>query len=532
MDTFDDLNIVPELVRGAQDLGWRAPAGLQKDVTPVIRRGNNVVVLGSAGSGAVGAYGLGVLDRLSRAGREPGDPLALVLVPDAHASEAVALSLARLAGPSHLLVRALGTGWASAPTHLLVAGVEAALAAVGSSELKLDRLEALVIDGADLLLGTPQWPQLETLVDAVPAQAQRVLVTGRFDDAIDRFVDGHVRKAMTIPPRSEAEEPPAEGAAVQYAVVMEADKPAVAVQLLAEMDEDQLAVVCRSADRVEMVRSELRARGSLGEGSTDSRVLILAREEADQRSIQAGVLSYDVPFDSGELEALHRGGGAVLVTPRERAHLVRIGRRAGIPIRGVPVPTPPETAVQALRDRIRAAARGDLTPELAVLEPLLAELPAAEVAAAAIYLVREAAPGSGETPPSPSTGPAARTGTVAAAPPPDAGSWVRLFLGIGHRDDVGPGDILGAITGEAGVSGDRVGRIEIRDSHSTVEVASAVATTVIQALNGRSLKGRSLRVDYDRKGRSDRGERGGRGPGSSPSGGARRGGRRPGGRRS
>ena len=57
------------------------------------------------------------------------------------------------------------------------------------------------------------------------------------------------------------------------------------------------------------------------------------------------------------------------------------------------------------------------------------------------------------------------------------------------------------------MSGDRVGKIDIRESHSTVEVATEVAGTVIEALNGRTLKGRSLRVDYDRKDRGTGGAR-------------------------
>jgi ATP-dependent RNA helicase DeaD len=529
--TFDDLKIAPELARGARDTGWRAPAGLQTDATPVIRRGNNAVLHASAGSGAVGAYGLGILDRLFRAEVEPGDPSALVLVPDSHAAAAVALSLARLARHAGLRVRALGRGWTFGPTHVLVAAVEGALAAVRASDLKLQHTVALVIDGADLIVGTSQWPEVETLMDAVPGEAQRVLVTGRFDDAIDRFVEGHLRKAMTIPPRDEPGEPSTEGAGVRYAVVSEAEKPAAAVHLISELDADQVALVCRSPNRAELVVSELHARGAMDPESASPRVVVLPRDEADRRSVQAGVISYDVPLDSAELEALHRQGGAVLVTPRERAHLLRIAGRARLSAQAVPIPTDPEPRVEAFREEIREAARGDLTPELAVLEPLLAEIPAAVVAAAAIRLTRTAVPASGEATQSPAAGPAARAGSAGSAPPPDAGAWVRLFLGIGSRDAAGPGDILGAITGEAGVGGDQVGKIEIRESHSTVEVASGVAARVIQALNGRSLRGRSLRVDYDRKGRGDRSERAGRGPGSGPSGGARRRGRQPGDRR-
>jgi ATP-dependent RNA helicase DeaD len=104
------------------------------------------------------------------------------------------------------------------------------------------------------------------------------------------------------------------------------------------------------------------------------------------------------------------------------------------------------------------------------------------------------------------------TATAPGAPPP--ASFVRLFFGIGNRDGIRPGDLLGAITGEAQIRGDRVGRIELKDTFSVVEVASDVADRIISALNGTSMRGRSLRVDYDRKGGAG-GSGGGTGAGGS-----------------
>ncbi len=75
---------------------------------------------------------------------------------------------------------------------------------------------------------------------------------------------------------------------------------------------------------------------------------------------------------------------------------------------------------------------------------------------------------------------------------------MRLFVGVGKKDGAGPGDLLGAVTGEAGVGGDRVGKIEIQDTFSLVEVDEEVAEKVIRAVNGTTIRGRSARVDYDR----------------------------------
>jgi ATP-dependent RNA helicase DeaD len=74
---------------------------------------------------------------------------------------------------------------------------------------------------------------------------------------------------------------------------------------------------------------------------------------------------------------------------------------------------------------------------------------------------------------------------------------------VGLRDGVGAGDLLGAILGEAKVEKDQVGRIDLKDTFSRVEVHDSVADRVIRALNGTSIRGRSVRADFDRgEGRS------------------------------
>jgi ATP-dependent RNA helicase DeaD len=93
---------------------------------------------------------------------------------------------------------------------------------------------------------------------------------------------------------------------------------------------------------------------------------------------------------------------------------------------------------------------------------------------------------------------------------------VRLFVSIGERDGAGPRDLVGAITGEAGVDGSKIGRIEVRDTFSIVEVQEPIAADVIRALNGITVRGRSVRADYDRGASSGRSTPAPRERGSGP----------------
>jgi ATP-dependent RNA helicase DeaD len=70
----------------------------------------------------------------------------------------------------------------------------------------------------------------------------------------------------------------------------------------------------------------------------------------------------------------------------------------------------------------------------------------------------------------------------------------RLYIGVGRSSGVRPGDLVGAITGEAGVAGRTVGSIEIAERHSIVEVAEDVAPNVLRALRGWTIKGKKISV--------------------------------------
>jgi ATP-dependent RNA helicase DeaD len=79
------------------------------------------------------------------------------------------------------------------------------------------------------------------------------------------------------------------------------------------------------------------------------------------------------------------------------------------------------------------------------------------------------------------------------------GGSTRLFIGAGREAGVRPGDLVGAITGEAGISGREIGAIEIAERFSIVEVADEVAGQVVDSLRGGKIKGKKVTVRRDRR---------------------------------
>ena len=75
----------------------------------------------------------------------------------------------------------------------------------------------------------------------------------------------------------------------------------------------------------------------------------------------------------------------------------------------------------------------------------------------------------------------------------------RLFIGLGRDADLRPGDLVGAITNEAGVPSTAIGSIRINERFSLVEVRPEIADNVIRALRQTTIRGRRVNVRLDRE---------------------------------
>ena len=76
---------------------------------------------------------------------------------------------------------------------------------------------------------------------------------------------------------------------------------------------------------------------------------------------------------------------------------------------------------------------------------------------------------------------------------------IRLFLGTGRKAGIRPGDRVGAITGEAGVTSRSVGAIEVADNFSLVEVPESLADGIIAALRATMIRGKKVNVRRERE---------------------------------
>jgi len=496
VDSFEDLEVAPELLEALAAEGIERPTPLQEAVIPVLRKGNNLVLAAGPGSGLLVAWLVPLLERTDAA---EASLLALVLTSTREAADRLAESAARLSSVSGHGVAALGSAWALPQRAHVVFGTPSdVLAATASGDLELGATRAVVVDQAQQIEKLDGLDSVEQVLAHVPAESQRILTALPVGPAVADLAERHFKRALTLP-APDTTEPPDRGR-VRFRITTEPrDHAALALadELLASGARHVL-FFCRSEDRAADLGDYLTLHGFVAGAPGDESVPVwLGVEALTARAAAEGVegvtvVSHDVPPDPDTLDRRHGigSGGVVIVLPRELAHLKGVGRRTGYDV--VPYPPPTDRApskVERLRAEIeRAISEADTAPYLSVLEPLFERFDPTEVAAAAVALLRGGTAARTPTSP-PATVPAGPGATPA---------WAKLFISVGERDGLRPGDLVGAITGEAGVDGKAIGRIDIRESHSLVEVHDEVARQVIQSLNGTTIKGRAVRADFDR----------------------------------
>ena len=491
-DAFADLGLRAQLSAAATQHGFDAPAMLQRAAIPVLRRGGNVVLHASYGAGVTAAYGLALIDRIADEDEADG-PRVLVITPTAARAARAADELSGFGAAVGVPVRALAPGWRDAESAAIVIGaLENVAGALGRSALKLDGVRAVVIEALSVLLADGGADALETVLAAVPREAQRVIATPVVDAAVQHFIESHARRPLHVPARAAdpATQSARQAGEAHYLVVSEDAKADAVARLLVRAASEEVLVTTRSTRRAAEVRALLAARGYAPDDKGALRVS--SATEAPPRG--ARVIAYDVPMDVETLTHLHTGEGVILATAGELAHLRRLAEEAHVTLRPEKVRAADRDIGAAFRAEVRRALdERDLDAHLLLLEPLFEEHSPAEVAAALSSLLRERRAGGARA--ERVTAPAAEESAQPSAP----ATFTRLFLSIGSRDNIRPGDLVGAITGEAGITGSEVGRIDLRDTFSVVEVAADAAERVIHALNGTTMRGRSLRVDYDRR---------------------------------
>jgi ATP-dependent RNA helicase DbpA len=479
---FSELALPAELLEGLRSLGFTRPLPVQAQALPPILAGQDVIVRAQTGSGKTLAFGLGMLARL-----EPRlDVQGLVLCPTRELSEQVAERLRQLARRTpNVKVLSLCGGVPFAPQRAsLVKGAHVVVGTPGRLEehvrkgsLSLSHVSVLVLDEADRMLDMGFEPQIAKLVAHAPRERQSLLFSATYPPKIEQLSRAYQRGALFIdvalsvgpliapPARAEAAleapgasegdevggEPVAGRVEEHFHRVPSAKKLAALVAWLERERPESALVFCNTRVECDQAADALRGRGW---------VAASIHGEMAQR-------------DRQHVMRLFANGSCTVLVATDVA------------ARGWDLPDLPVVIQLGLpREPTSYVHRSGRTGRLGRSGKVVSFV--TEEDAHALGAIEHSRGGAVAMEPAP----APQRG---GAPPPRP-KHVTLLLSAGKDKKLRAGDLLGALTGEGGVSGSDVGSIQIDERASYVAIAAEAAERALARLAAAGVKGRSVKA--------------------------------------
>ncbi|MFC3651185.1 ATP-dependent RNA helicase DbpA [Dyella humi] len=455
MTAFDSLPLKPALLASIETLGYPEMTPIQAKSLPAMLEGRDVLAQAQTGSGKTAAFGLSLLQSLSV---ETIRLQALVLCPTRELADQVSKAIRKLAAniPNVKLLTLCG-GMPLGPQlaslthdpHIVVGTPGRVQEHLKRGSLHGGGIKVLVLDEADRMLDMGFSEAIDDIVGRIAKHHQTLLFSATYPEEI-RAVS---RRVQRDPIEITVEAPSQTRSLIeqQFIEVDPARKLDALAQLLASERGQHALVFCNMRRDVDAVAQELDHRGFSAlalHGDMEQRdrdevlvrfanrscAVLVATDVAARGLDIVGlplVISYDIAHDPD-------------------THTHRIGRtgRAGESGLAISLCTPRE---KPKTDNIEQAQGTALT-----WRPLKIAPP--------------------------------RDKTLNLAP------MKTLVIDAGRQDKLRPGDILGALTGDAGLHADDVGKIDVYATRAYVAISRALASKALERLRAGKIKGRNFRV--------------------------------------
>ena len=530
--SFDRLSLSEPVIKALEELGYESPTPIQAQTIPHVLAGADIIGQAQTGTGKTAAFALPLLSRVDISQRLPH---TLVLTPTRELAIQVAEAFQSYASHMkgfHVLPLYGGQSYniqfrqLERSVHIVVGTPGRVMDHMKRGTLDLSALECLVLDEADEMLRMGFIDDVEWVLEKTPDSRQVALFSATLPKEIRRIAQKHLNNPTEVLIKSKTST--ADTIRQRYWMVSGYHKLDALTRILETETFDGMIVFVRTRLATVELAEKLEARGyetaplsgdisqiqrertveQLKSGKLDIVVATdVAARGLDVERI-SHVINYDMPYDTetyvhrvGRTGRAGRNGEAILfVAPRERRLLYAIERATKQKISKMELPT-----TEMVNDKRVARFKQQITDTIAeenlefftnLIEQYEQEhnVPAMEIAAALAKLVQ------GEEPlllverkrsqPDRRERPQKRE---RRASPPEQGMG-RYRIEVGHRHRVKPGHIVGAIANESGLESRYIGRINIYDSHSTVDLPEGIPKEMMRHLKKVSIAGQPLRI--------------------------------------
>ena len=540
---FAALGIHPSVLAAVIAVGYEEPSAIQSQAIPVILGGHDMIGQAQTGTGKTAAFALPILSKIDPAKREPQ---ALILAPTRELALQVATAFETYSKqmPGVGVIAVYGGAPMGPQLKAIRQGAQIIVATPGRLVDHLSRngtllstIQYLVLDEADEMLKLGFMDDLEVIFEAMPESRQTVLFSATLPHSIRAIAEKHLREPQHIKVATKTQ---TVTAIEQAHLMVHADQKIAAVLRLLEVEDfDALIAFVRTKQATLDLAAALEAKGYKAaalngdiaqnqrerviESLKDGRLDIVVATDVAARGLDVSrithVFNVDMPYDPESYvhrigrtgRAGREGRALLLVTPRERRMLQVIERVTNQKVAEARLPN----AQQVLDARIKKLTNS-LAPLVAdaeashgeLLDKLVADIGCSPRALAAA-LLRKATNGQAltlaevekEQPLVPTSSPRERSDRPERsgdrerrAPIPLAEGRARCRTALGARDGIAARNLLGAILNEGGLAREDIGRIQVRDSFSLVELPEEGLERLLGKLKDTRVGGKQLKL--------------------------------------
>lgn len=451
---FATLPLSAAMLANLDALGYAQMTPIQAQSLPVILKGQDLIAQAKTGSGKTAAFGIGLLNPINP--RYFGCQ-ALVLCPTRELADQVAKELRRLArAEDNIKILTLCGGVSLGPqiaslehgAHIIVGTPGRVQQHLSKGTLVLDGLNTLVLDEADRMLDMGFIDAISDIVGQTPKRRQTLLFSATYPAGIKQLASSIMRDPQQV--KVEALHDDSQIEQHFYEIAPEERLSAV-IRVLGHFRPQSCVAFCFTKQQCQELVDHLKAKGIAAEALHGD----LEQRDRDQvltvfanRSLSV-LVATDVAARGLDIDALDMVINVELARDAE-IHVHRVGRTGRAGEKGLAV------SLVAPAEGHRAKAIEDLQKKPLRWEQL--------------------------------------DSLKSKAGEPLVPVMSTLCIAAGRKDKLRPGDILGALTGDAGIDGKKVGKIAIFDFQAFVAVERALARQAMQRLNSGKIKGRSLKV--------------------------------------
>ena len=561
---FDEMDLAEPILKAVRKAGYETPSPIQECAIPPLLEGKDLLGVAQTGTGKTAAFSLPLLSRMDESVKgaqilvlAPTRELALQV---AEAMEGFAENLPKL----RVVAVYGGTGYGEQikefkrGAQIVVGTPGRVMDHIEKGYLKLDHLQALVLDEADEMLSMGFIDDIKWILEHTPSERQTALFSATMPKPIQRLAENYMQHPVKITIKVKAENSP--NIRQRFIRVRQYEKREMMRRLLEIEKFDALLIFARTKNSTMEIAEALQGKGypaeplngdmpqNLREKTVDrlkrGKINILVATDVAARGLDVDrishVLNFDAPFDLesythriGRTGRAGREGDAIIfVTGKEVRMLKAIERTLKVPCDEYVFPTLEEMNERREEEffsQIEEGMKGDLGDYRKALQKLVEETSkdTLEVAAALAFLAAGKKPLFYESMPKIESKRSRREdrrdrgdrGDRREFSSKDNDRSERKSFRDDHlqsyRIEVGEyhgaqkGDIVGAIANEVGLDPQHMGKIRMFKDHSFIDLPKDMPPEIFEALKSVWVQGHQMNISID-KGRPRPGGKGGK----------------------